>query len=306
MNKFIVNIILFFIFSTVIYTVSLLIWELSLPPLFKPNISYQQGSYGHLHTRLKEANDYSDIDVLFLGSSHAYRGFDPRIFSKHNFRSFNLGSSAQTPLQTKLLLDRYLDSLNPKLIIYEVYPPIFALDGVEASLDIISNSTNDWASIEMALELNNLKTYNTLLFAFAIDMLGMNSFVEPLRIRNDTYISGGFVEKDIEYFSPKPVRTKTVDFNPEQVEVFSNIVHRIQEEQIDLILVYAPVPTVTYESFSNTAYFKIMMSDYTSFYDFNKILFLNDSLHFYDDDHLNQKGVEIFNERLIEILKQNE
>jgi hypothetical protein len=34
-------------------------------------------------------------------------------------------------------------------------------------------------------------------------------------------------------------------------------------------------------------------------YDFNTIINLDDTLHFYDSNHLNQKGVEVFNHSLI-------
>ena len=84
-----------------------------------------------------------NVDVLFLGSSHAYRGFDPRIFRKRGYSSFNLGSSAQTPSQTKVWLKRYLKHLNPKIVIYEVYPGTFSSDGIEASLDLV-----DWFFVE--------------------------------------------------------------------------------------------------------------------------------------------------------------
>jgi len=77
------------------------------------------------------------VDILFLGSSHSYRGFNPQYFS--GYKTFNLGSSAQTPIQTNLLLKRYLHQLNPKTIVYEVYPISLSIDGVESSSDIIAN-----------------------------------------------------------------------------------------------------------------------------------------------------------------------
>ena len=46
------------------------------------------------------------------------------------------------------------------------------------------------------------------------------------------------------------------------------------------------------------------MTKYSTYYNFNKIVTLNDSLHFYDSHHLNQNGVEIFNKRLIKILNE--
>ena len=47
------------------------------------------------------------------------------------------------------------------------------------------------------------------------------------------------------------------------------------------------------------------MSTYSKFYNFNEIIDLNDSLHFFDSHHLNQNGVKIFNNKLIELLDIN-
>ena len=47
------------------------------------------------------------------------------------------------------------------------------------------------------------------------------------------------------------------------------------------------------------------MGMYSEYYNFNEILTLNDSLSFYDYDHLNQNGVELFNKKLIELLDEN-
>jgi hypothetical protein len=48
------------------------------------------------------------------------------------------------------------------------------------------------------------------------------------------------------------------------------------------------------------------MSSYSTYYNFNEKMTLNDSLHFYDANHLNQNGVELFNEKLIELLNQRQ
>ena len=59
---------------------------------------------------------------------------------RNNLKTFNLGSSSQTPIQTKMLLDEHLDRLNPKLVVFEVYPVVFQLEGVESALDFIANT----------------------------------------------------------------------------------------------------------------------------------------------------------------------
>ena len=144
MKNFISNTVLFLLFLSIFYSTFLIIWVHYAPSRFKPNIIYNMGSYGFMYSRLSEIKNYENTNILFLGSSHAYRGFDTRIFLDKGLKSFNLGSSSQTPLQTKVLLKRYLERLNPKLVIYEVYPETFTIDGVESSLDIIANDKNDF------------------------------------------------------------------------------------------------------------------------------------------------------------------
>jgi hypothetical protein len=306
MNKFIIKLIKFLLFTIAFYVVSLTFWGRYAPSILKPNIIYKVGSYGHLYSRISDIKNYNNVDILILGSSHAYRGFDTRIFSKNGYKTFNLGSSAQTPIQTKAFLDRYLDKLNPKLIIYEVYPNTFALDGVESSLDIIANDKNDFHSLEMAFKINNIKTYNTLVYGFICDLLGSNtSFSEPSIKGDDNYISGGFVEKKLSFYQPKDFKKEKLLLRDSQLESFSKIVQLLKTKKIKLILVYAPIPKVNYYRVINSKYFDSIMRKHATYYNFNELISLNDSLHFYDSNHLNQNGVEIFNKELIELLNKN-
>ena len=78
----------------------------------------------------------------------------------------------------------------------------------------------------------------------------------------------------------------------------------MKSKNIEVILVYAPIPRSNYDRYSNTPYFDTIMESYSEYYNFNEMITLNDSLHFYDVYHLNQNGIEIFNAELIEILKE--
>jgi hypothetical protein len=306
MKKFISSSLFFLLFTSLFYLIFIFAWGGYLPSIFKPNINYRIGSGGHMFSRLSEVENHKDVDILFLGASHDIRGFDTRIFLDNGYKSFNLGSSAQTPVQTKVLLKRYLESLNPELVIYEVYPFTFAIDGVESSLDIIANDANDSHSLKMALQINNIKTYNTLVYGVIRDLLGLNkSFSENIIKGNDKYISGGYVEKEIGFYQPKEFKKKEILLRDYQIESFSEIVKMVKNNNIELILVYAPIPMVNYNSYSNNHYFDSIMKSYSEYYNFNKMSTLNDSLHFYDSDHLNQNGVKIFNKKLIELLNKN-
>lgn len=295
-------------FALVFYALLIPVWKDCLPGRLSPNIIYKLGAYGHLNSRLKEYKEwqYSDsLDVLFLGSSHAYRGFDTRLFNQYGIRSFNLGSSSQSPLQTYVLLQRYLDKVRPKLIVYEVFPTTFDSDGVESSLDLVSNDKNDIYSYLMGFRINNMKTWNTLFYASYRDFFGLNKdYDEPVVKRNDIYVKGGFVEKKLKYYTPNTLPPERIRFHPKQLDQFEDIVSMIKSRGIELILVYAPIPEVNFSRYDNNTYFDSCMKTYSYYYNFNTMLDLNDSVHFYDKHHLNQSGVEVFNHSLIEVLNK--
>ena len=305
-KKFIKSILLFIPFSVLIYFV-LIIIVCHIPYQFlKPNINYRIGSYGHMYSRIKEIKNYKNIDILFLGSSQAYRGFDVRVYNNAGFKVFNLGSSNQTPIQTNVLLKRYLDLLNPKLVIFEVSPETFSTDGVESSVDLIANDKNDFLTITDLIQYNNIKTLNTAICGFYKDFTGENNdFVENPKKDDDLYIKGGFVEKQLKFNKPKKHKNINFEYNSKQILAFENCLKLIHKKKIKLILLQTPITKSLYKSYLNKNQFDSLMSRYGEYYNFNKILNLNDSLDFYDPYHLNKNGTTIFNKKLIKMLIPN-
>lgn len=306
MNRFLKNVFLFILVVSVAYPFMVFLsGYLPISKALKLNLKYRRGSYGHMYTRLNEVKQLDGhVDILFLGSSHSYRGFDPRNFKDK--KTFNLGSSSQAPIQTKILLKRYLSKINPKIVIYEVYPGTFVADGVESSLDLIANDNNDFESVKMAFELNNIDTYNTLIYAYFVNILNLNKkFVEPIIKDDDTYISGGFVEKKIKYYKYENITKNEVwKLNKKQIEKFEENIALLEQKKIKIILVYAPITKALYNSFTNNIYIDSLMNSYgLPYYNFNQLMQLDDSLDFNDAHHLNQNGVNKFNSKLNAILK---
>ena len=300
MKSFVKHSIAFLGFSFFIYFILIFLWGSAMPIWLNSNLIYKQRG-GHLHSRLAEINKHQNIDVLFLGSSHAYRGFDTRIYKEHGIHSFNLGSSSQAPVQSLLLLKKHIDNLQPKQIVFEVCPQSLSSDGIESALDIISNGKIDFQTIKMAIELNHIKVYNTLIYSSIRQLLNLDQeFVEAKRIGKDTYISGGYVQRDdVQFEYQKPLEK---NINPKQMIAFKKLVNWVKSKDIELILVQAPVTTTEYNSYADNAGFDKLMQDYSSYYNFNNLITLDDSLHFYDSHHLNQLGVETFNADLVDLL----
>jgi hypothetical protein len=252
-----------------------------------------------MYSRINELKKTKDVDILFLGSSHAYRGFDTRIFKNSGYRSFNLGSSGQTPIQTNILLERYLDTLNPKLIIYEVFPSTFSSDGVESSVDLIANDKIDFKTFRMAIELNNVKTYNTLLYGYYRQLFDKDKgFEEGVLKGDDRYVPGGFVEQKLVYNNAAAAKAEMIDWTPKpyQIKAFENILKLIKEKQIELILVQSPVTRIAFKKYKNNKNIDAYFSKKAEYYNFNYLVNMNDILNFYDENHLNQEGVKVFKE----------
>jgi len=264
---------------------------------------YVRGQGGGTIERLKEVKSYENIDILFLGASHTYREFDPRIFAKHNIKTFNLGSSIQTPTQTEILLNKYLPKLNPKLVIYEVYPNVFMKDDVESALDIICNDDIDIHSLTMAFKANNILVYNTLLYNTFAQITNQRHPISKEINTDEVYVNGGYVERKLKFYKNNDT-IKTKEWKPlvYNIKAFNNTLKKLKERNIKTILVYAPTTKRDYKSFTKNKEIDSFFTSKAEYYNFNNILNLNDTLNFYDYNHLNQTGVEIFNNKLIELL----
>ena len=250
---------------------------------------------------MDEARHTKDPDILILGSSHAYRGFDIRIFSNAGYKAFNLGSSSQTPLQTYVLLQRYLKTIRPKFVIYEVYPGTFTNNGIEGGADLISNDINDSLSYDMATKINSLITYNTLAYGYYHDLTRSKNLRPKGHLpAADTYVPGGYVEKTVTYFKNLPTAERTdLIFDKNQCDAFEKSIALLKKNRIKYVLVFAPVPKSTYNSYKNKNAITLFFNQHGLYYDYNTKVSLNDSLHFFDDNHLNQKGVALFNRKLL-------
>lgn len=301
MRTFVFRLVQFVVVVLLAYPLGVCLWGMAMPDYFKPNLNYRLGANGHLYSRIQEVTALEKpVDVLVLGSSHAYRGFDPRIFTEHGYHMFNLGSSAQTPLQTEVLVRRYFDKLLPKYVLFEVYPAMFSADGVESAVDLVANAPNDWSSVEMAWNVQNLKVYNTLIFGLFAEATGLYAdYIEPVHKGVDTYVEGGFVEREIAYNSPAELSATVGEPLPKQLAAFRQTVRYLAAHDVQLVFVYTPVTSARYLIDGKCAALESVLAEPFPFYDFNTMLTLDDSLHFYDGDHLNQSGVRLFNEQLL-------
>lgn len=311
MKKLVIRSVFFLLVAAASYTVLLVGWVHLVPFGFlKKNLVYPLGGKGFTFTRLAEVDSVANVDVLFLGSSHSYRGFDPRIFASSGLRTFNLGSPSQTPLQTRILLEKYLEKLNPKLVVYEVYPATFQNDGLESALDLIANSDCSSCSFELTKSTENVKAYNALIYDVVASVFGFNKgFQEPVIKGNDQYVLGGYVESE-ETLNESPVTDKMRrnwvndkwEFRDSQWEEFLSVLAMLKERNIAVELIQMPVTLPAFQLYKNNTQIDSLFESQGSYLNLNGVSVLDDNSDFIDYHHLSQTGVENVNKTLLELI----
>ncbi|MBK9733795.1 MAG: hypothetical protein IPO92_02005 [Saprospiraceae bacterium] len=262
MKKYLANLFGYFLFTSLFYIIFIIISGLFLPGFARKNLIYTLGGNGFLHTRLREVKELDSIDLLILGSSRAYRGFDVRLFDSINIKTFNLGSSNQTPIQTYLLLERYINNLHPKIIIFEVNPDIFSNEGIESTIDVLSNDKIDLKALRMVLDINNIKLYNTFIYSVFLDITGYKKeYIEPSSSGFDEYIANGYVKSNITVFEDKKMSPYSCDLLDDQFHSFQKILLLIKSMKIKLFLIQSPITTKTYHGCAQNKLFDLNMKN---------------------------------------------
>ena len=274
------------------------------------------GGPSHSLLRFREATASGPVDVVFLGASHTYRGFDPRIFAGMGLTSMNLGSSAQSPLNTLALLERYLGTLKPKFVLYEIYQTALAIDGMESFYDILSNTPVDKPMVEMAWNLRYPQAWTALLSTSLRNFrIPMSSYVQRGKEgRDDTYIEGGYVQTRATFPEVRLARLQSASaqmefpFDHRQFDFFSKCIEMVRGHGAVFACCSYPIPAETRKALAGyedkqRAISLFLKKCAVPFKDFNENMTLDTAKNYYDEVHLNQAGVELFNQALIEWLR---
>jgi hypothetical protein len=264
------------------------------------------GGFGQTLRRFRESDGVKDIDILFMGASHTYRGFDPRIFAERGYTSYNIGSTAQTPLNGYYVMKKDFKRFNPKLVILEVSPVVLGKDGVESFFDLVINLPFSREMLEMAFALRSPQAINALFGAAEGRFWRPLKDVEQQEITGEKYIAGGYCEtlplaegmiykKSIQTIEPLAV----------QIDYLKKTIEYIKENNADILLVTQPVPkeyvedTVNYKDVRGTIY-DIAKEYGIRYMDFTNGVTLDRKRDFIDNDHLSASGVQKFNSALLE------
>ena len=254
-------------------------------------MSYIPRKGGQEASMLAELDQTENFEIIVLGSSHAYRGYDPRVFEENDIDLFNAGSSAQTFETSLHIAKNHIHFTGDEIVILDIYPVIFEIEGIETVQRLIIDETDPCAAFDLVLQTKDIR--------------GINSFVKRQICVTDSndWALKGYVEKG--YCSiPDTLKTlppaDTTEFLPlnKNIEDFVELFHFLKNKAKHIVFVSHPMPNDLRNIEMGDFLLKHTKESSLNFLDYT-----NDDrfdLHdFSDPYHLNQAGVEKFNNLLI-------
>ena len=264
---------------------------------FVPNLQRNGGQ--ELQMMRDLTSNQIKYDVIVLGSSHAYRGYDPRIFEQAGVSMFNAGTSAQNAKGSLVLYNEYLRD-RADVFILDVYDPVFELEGTESNMRLIQNVATNAAAFALVKQEVKMYTRNAL----AVRLASMNVKDEA---PNTDYIKNGFCEKKGILFAVEPLNDSFFDANEEMFVAFERMIKQMQSDGKRIVLCSHPLP----QSHGLRNYHEKFLSRFSPLIQRLGVPYIDLTYYtegfgvneFADLSHLKQQGVELYNALLLEVFR---
>lgn len=259
--------------------------------------------------RFHEIEKYHDVDVVFIGSSHSYRSFDPRIFDSLGLQTFNMGSRNQNLVNSYYLLKDHLHKLNPRLLLIEVYWDILGGTGLESYFDLAENYPSNLTLVEMLWGLRDIRAADALLARWLEVNRPPYAATAVNLMPKDRYVGRGYVEKDPSYDDSIRVSPYRDAINRSQLRYLADMIKMAKDQGAKVALVVQPLPGKRLAALQNREEVTRRMQTFAKshdvpYLDFNELMNLRDDSLFFDSNHLTQHGVELFDHELIRQLNK--
>lgn len=261
---------------------------------FVPNLQRNGGQEIQMMRDL--TSNQIKYDAIVLGSSHAYRGYDPRIFEQVGINLFNVGTSSQNAKGSLVLYNEYLRD-RADIFILDVYDPVFELEGTESNMRLIQNVPTNAAAFALVKQEVKMYTLNAL----AVRLASLNVKDEA---PNTDYIKNGFCEKKGILYAVEPLNDSVFDANEEMFLAFEKMIKQMQSDGKRIVLCSHPLPASPglrnyHDKFlskfrpliQRLGLHYIDLTYYTDGFGVNE---------FADLSHLNQQGVMLYNRILLQ------
>lgn len=254
-----------------------------------------------------------DVQILLLGASTCMNSIKPEVLEKELGKSvFNGGLNDQRLEFFDVMCDAVLSRSSPELLILVLRHNDLVMSG-SGRLRMM-NIYYHLGNTKLDGYLNEGKLKQKILLSSAL--YRFNTFWWRILLYHfksfDELANGGFVGKPVPSILPKCVVKNQEDdsippVNPHKRQCLENILAKCRETGTRLWIVIPP----EYYTYSNGGK-SGSLSRICDFCRENNIPFIDDSQHpdymnhpeyFYDNNHLNVNGAELYTQRILKILK---
>jgi hypothetical protein len=268
-------------------------------------------------------NCEENIDVLFLGSSHVYRSYDPKLVDELlGEKAFNAGSSAQSMNTSYYLLREISKYHDLKTVFLDTYYGIANLSDSDSSVYIIADyMRNGENKTKLLLSSGGVRTLLDGYITFRRNS-GNYNIIQNMKsnfsdigdytsvtYENEEYRGDGFVygylvvdpESGTNYSAYNVDLSNDMPVSKLYYQSLLNIIQFCSENNIQLVLVNQPMPTQTLDTlidYDNYIHFLKQIAeehdvDYWNFDLYKGDIGLAEDCYM-DEHHLNGKGAEIY------------
>lgn len=273
-----------------LYGIRLSVW-MSTQFQLKGGVEYLLGSQ-------RENNTH--YDVVVIGSSHAYRGYDPREFENQGFSMYNFGTHLQNPLASYLVLTDVVHPDKKNLVVFDIYDDVFQRNGIGSYTRLIENVKEDSTARKFVYADPDIRLINS----YTCRLFSKNATVEIARDPN--YIKNGYYSRSDTAHAALPNKFYEPIFIPEYFDYVLKTIEYCQRNAIPIVLVSHPQPINDANLRFHDAFLKEFIPKISGtgihYLDYQKDRSFKSNEDFMDAGHLNQTGVTKFNKLLIKDL----
>ncbi len=267
---------------------------------------------GDNYRRFHEFDVDKNYDLIILGSSHAYRGYDIHNFDSIGLKSYNLGSSAQSIGLTNILAKNLINKKNTKRVILEIYQNSFVKNKatLEDASILIANVKENGLAFKIALNNNDVRSYNHFFIRVLSDTqmpkksIDDGDYYKGYCSTNKKIINVDSITKAIK---TNPKSWKNSEIDTDKLKDLDMLIKYLKSESIKAVVCshYTPIETDRFiEKLVSSQIEKVCNANGVKYLNYMFKHNINTQNNFSDHHHLNMNGVKNYNLRLIRDLKE--
>lgn len=228
-------------------------------------------------------------DVVIMGSSRAYRHYNPMILEDSlKLSVYNAGASNMGIVCNYGLYKAFKDHHKPKIIIYEVYQTDFSQDDITTYLDNLRLLRNNRAVCEYISRISPDDKYKMYSSLYCYNTKWV--YILQENVKASTKLEKGFAP-DRGKLTHNPEKLPDIfTIDSLKVSLFKDFIKEVTGNGTQLFLTVSPLYYGECFQWINWAK-EIAAENGIPFYNFSKeALFLENNDLFYDQIHLNEEG----------------